>query len=112
MGMSLPKEIKLLSNLAEPNLSIITSISGSHLGNFKNIKDIAYAKSEIFEGMKKNGIAILPGDSIYLNILIVTKERGISINTLTHLKKIKLKYKPTVILNFIKKFFIRLKMKY
>ena len=69
MGMSLPKEIKLLSNLAEPNLSIITSISGSHLGNFKNIKDIAYAKSEIFQGMKKNGIAILPGDSIYLDIL-------------------------------------------
>ena len=72
MGMSLPKEIKLLSNLAEPNLSIITSISGSHLGNFKNIKDIAYAKSEIFQGMKKNGIAILPGDSIYLNILNIS----------------------------------------
>ena len=69
MGMSMPKEIKLLSNLAEPNLSIITSIGGSHLGNFKSIKDIAYAKSEIFEGMKKNGIAILPGDSIYLNVL-------------------------------------------
>ncbi|MAC60972.1 MAG: hypothetical protein CMN37_03685 [SAR116 cluster bacterium] len=69
MGMSFPKEIKFLSDLAKPDIGIITSIGGSHLQNFKNVKEIAYAKSEIFSGMKKNGVIILPADSVHLDIL-------------------------------------------
>ena len=69
MGMSFSNEIKYLSNLTKPNLSIITNIGSSHLGNFKNLSDIALAKSEIFYGMKKDGIVILPGESKHLDIL-------------------------------------------
>ena len=69
MGMSFSNEIKYLSNLTKPNLSIITNIGSSHIGNFKNLSDIALAKSEIFYGMKKDGIVILPGESKYLDIL-------------------------------------------
>ena len=69
MGMSFPEEIKFLSNLAKPDIGIITSIGGSHLQNFKNVDEIAYAKSEIFSGMNKDGVIILPSDSVYLDIL-------------------------------------------
>ncbi len=69
MGMSFSNEIKYLSNLTKPNLSIITNIGSSHIGNFKNLSDIALAKSEIFYGMKKDGIVILPGESKHLDIL-------------------------------------------
>ena len=31
MGMSFPNEIKYLSNLTKPDISIITNIGGSHL---------------------------------------------------------------------------------
>ena len=69
MGMSFPEEIKFLSNLAKPDVGIITSIGGSHLQNFKNVDEIAYAKSEIFSGMNKDGVIILPSDSVHLDIL-------------------------------------------
>ena len=69
MGMSFSNEIKYLSNLTKPDISIITNIGSSHLGNFKNLSDIALAKSEIFYGMKKDGIVILPGESKHLDIL-------------------------------------------
>ena len=69
MGMSFSNEIKYLSNLTKPDISIITNIGSSHLGNFKNLSDIALAKSEIFYGMKKDGIVILPGESKYIDIL-------------------------------------------
>ena len=70
MGMSFPQEIKFLSNLTKPNIGIITSIGGSHIQNFNNVKEIAYAKSEIFSGIEKDGVIILPADSIHLDILI------------------------------------------
>ena len=69
MGMSFSNEIKYLSNLTKPDISIITNIGGSHLGNFNNLSEIALAKSEIFYGMKKDGIVILPGESKYIDIL-------------------------------------------
>ena len=69
MGMSFSNEIKYLSNLTKPDISIITNIGGSHLGNFSNLSEIAIAKSEIFYGMKKDGIVILPGESKHLDIL-------------------------------------------
>ena len=69
MGMSLPGEIKFLSNYSKPDCSIITSIGGSHLENFNSVKEIANTKAEIFYGMEKDGLVILPGDCKYLEIL-------------------------------------------
>ena len=69
MGMSFSNEIKYLSKLTKPDISIITNIGSSHLGNFKNLSDIALAKSDIFYVMKKDGIVILPGESKHLDIL-------------------------------------------
>ena len=70
MGMSNFNEILKLSEIAKPNLALITAIGGSHLENFQSLKDIAIAKSEIFKHMTKDGIAILPSDSKFKEILI------------------------------------------
>ena len=63
-------EIKELTKIAKPNIALITNVSNSHIQNFKNEKDIAKAKSEIFTGLKKNGIAIINSDIIWKEFLI------------------------------------------
>ena len=51
--MSKAGEIKNLSKLIRPHLGIITNIGEAHLENFKNVKGIAKAKSEIIESIKE-----------------------------------------------------------
>ena len=62
MGMNHKGEISALSEIAEPDISVITTIGTSHiehLGSRENIRD---AKMEIIDGMKPGGILILNGD--------------------------------------------------
>jgi UDP-N-acetylmuramoyl-tripeptide--D-alanyl-D-alanine ligase len=63
MGMNHLGEIEVLSKLAKPHLAIITNIGPVHIENFKNEQEIAFAKSEIFSGVVKNGIALLNQDN-------------------------------------------------
>ena len=69
VGMSKSGEIKNLSNLIKPHIGIITNIGEAHLENFKNIKGIAKAKSEIIDNIKKGGFLILNRDDKYFNYL-------------------------------------------
>ena len=48
-----------------PNLAVITNIGEAHLENFKNIKGIAKAKSEIIENITPDGTIILNRDDKY-----------------------------------------------
>ena len=70
LGMNNSGEIKELTKIAKPNIALITNVSNSHIQNFKNEKDIAKAKSEIFKGLKNNGIAIINSDNIWKEFLI------------------------------------------
>ena len=62
-------EIKKLVEIAKPQISIITNIGNAHIGNFNDSLEIAKEKSDIFEFFTKKSIAIIPGDSNYLNII-------------------------------------------
>lgn len=62
MGMSHIGEIRDLTQIAPPDLAVITNIQPVHLEFLKNMGTIASAKKEILEGMKRNGTAILNGD--------------------------------------------------
>ena len=55
-------EIKSLSQMVRPHVSIITTIEPAHIEFFHSIEDIADAKSEIFNGMM-DGTAILNRDN-------------------------------------------------
>ena len=48
-------EIDNLTKIIKPDLGIITNISYAHSKNFKNINQIADAKAEIMNNIKKNG---------------------------------------------------------
>lgn len=61
-GMSAPGEIRTLTQIAPPDIAVITNINPVHLEFFSSLKDIAHAKKEILDGIKSNGTAILNGD--------------------------------------------------
>ena len=67
VGMDKKGEINKLSSIIKPDLGIITNISYAHSKNFKNIKQIADAKAEIMNNIKKNGTIVLNMDDDYFN---------------------------------------------
>ena len=67
--MSKSGEINKLSKMIKPNLAIITNIAEAHIENFKNIKGIAKAKSEIINNIQNNGTIILNRDDKFFNYL-------------------------------------------
>ena len=69
MGMNHSGEISGLSKLVRPDIALITTIAAVHLEFFDSIAEIADAKAEIFDGMHKNGTAVLNRDNIYFPIL-------------------------------------------
>lgn len=67
MGMSHAGEIKSLTQIAPPDVAVITNVKPVHLEFMKNMTNIADAKKEILAGMKPNGTAILNGDDPWVN---------------------------------------------
>lgn len=55
-------DISLTSNIALPDIAIITNIGDSHLHNLKSKEGILKAKMEIVEGLSDDGIFIYNGD--------------------------------------------------
>lgn len=62
MGMSGFGEIRLLSELAQPDIAIITNIGDSHMEQLGSRAGIAQAKLEITEGLKPDGYLLCDGD--------------------------------------------------
>jgi UDP-N-acetylmuramoyl-tripeptide--D-alanyl-D-alanine ligase len=62
MGMSGRGEIRLLSELAEPEVVIITNIGEAHLLQLGTREEIARAKTEILAGLQQDGTLIYLGD--------------------------------------------------
>ncbi len=67
VGMDKKGEINELSKVIKPDAAVITNISYAHSKNFKNIKDIADAKAEIMNNIKKGGSIILNMDDKFYN---------------------------------------------
>ena len=66
MGMNHLGEIKLLSDIAKPDICVITNIGTSHIGNLGSRENILKAKLEILEGAK-NPTIILNNDNDLLH---------------------------------------------
>ncbi len=69
MGMNHAGEIDRLSKIAEPDMAIITNIGEGHLEFLGSIENVARAKSEITNGMKKGSLIFLNRDTEGFNIL-------------------------------------------
>ncbi|QED23388.1 UDP-N-acetylmuramoyl-tripeptide--D-alanyl-D-alanine ligase [Candidatus Deianiraea vastatrix] len=75
IGMNHVGEIRLLTQIAKPDIAIITTVAPAHVGNFESVQQIAEAKAEIFEGMKPEGIAILNQDNEHFPFLVAAAKK-------------------------------------
>ena len=67
VGMDKKGEIDNLTKIIKPDLAIITNISYAHSKNFKNLSNIADAKAEIMNNIKKGGVIVLNRDDNFYN---------------------------------------------
>jgi UDP-N-acetylmuramoyl-tripeptide--D-alanyl-D-alanine ligase len=81
MGMNHPGEIRALTKMVRPDISVITTISEAHLEFFQSQLHLVDAKCEIFEGMSKDGIAVIDLDSPYYN-RVLQNLKQLSINNI------------------------------
>lgn len=63
MGANHEKEIDYLTQLARPNIALITNASGAHLEGFGDLETVIRTKGEILNGLTPDGIAVLNQDS-------------------------------------------------
>ncbi len=118
LGMDKKGEIDNLSKIVQPDVSVITNISYAHAKNFKSLKQIALAKSEIISNTKNNGVVVLNADDKFFNLhKRIAKKKKLKVlsfgikskNSIIKLKKIRKegkKFRIFVKINKIKTNFI------
>ncbi len=65
IGANHPGEIAYLTQIAKPNIALITNAAEGHLEGFGNVEGVSRAKGEIFQGLDEAGIAIINHDDFY-----------------------------------------------
>ncbi|MGI6525687.1 MAG: UDP-N-acetylmuramoyl-tripeptide--D-alanyl-D-alanine ligase [Bdellovibrionota bacterium] len=72
MGMDHAGEISLLTELVKPNVAAVMNVFPMHIEYFKEFKDIAFAKAEIFEKtVHPNGKAIINADTNFAKEVLI-----------------------------------------
>lgn len=66
MGMNHRGEIARLTEIADPDVGLITNVAGVHLEGLGSIEGVARAKAELVEKMSTRSTAILNGDDALL----------------------------------------------
>jgi UDP-N-acetylmuramoyl-tripeptide--D-alanyl-D-alanine ligase len=66
MGMRAAGEIALLSQIARPDIAVITNVGTAHIGRLGSEQAIANAKCELLHQMPASGVAILNHDNLRL----------------------------------------------
>ena len=116
VGMDKKGEIDQLSKIIKPDIGVITNISYAHAKNFKNLKQIALAKSEIINNINKDGIIVLNADDKFFDLhkkialkrnlkiysFSMTKNSNIRLN---YVKKEKFKFKISILIGNKNKYF-------
>jgi UDP-N-acetylmuramoyl-tripeptide--D-alanyl-D-alanine ligase len=62
MGMSVPGELRRLSEIGRPDAAVLTVVRPVHLEFFDSVRDIAEAKSELLAGLAAGGPVIANAD--------------------------------------------------
>lgn len=66
MGMRAAGEIALLTQIARPDVAVITNVGTAHIGRLGSEQAIADAKCELLQKLSKSGVAILNHDNLRL----------------------------------------------
>jgi UDP-N-acetylmuramoyl-tripeptide--D-alanyl-D-alanine ligase len=78
LGMDRKGEIRTLSHIARPDISIITGVGISHAQYLGSMHDILDEKTSVIDGMKSNGLLLLNGDDALLESWVIRDEPDIS----------------------------------
>jgi len=62
MGMSMPGEIARHTQVAPPDVAVLTNVAAVHLEFMGSVEAIAEGKGQLVEGMKRGGTAVLNAD--------------------------------------------------
>jgi UDP-N-acetylmuramoyl-tripeptide--D-alanyl-D-alanine ligase len=62
LGMNHAGEIRLLVDIAEPDVRVWTNVGDAHIGHFGSREAVAAAKAEIFEGATDETLAVVNAD--------------------------------------------------
>jgi UDP-N-acetylmuramoyl-tripeptide--D-alanyl-D-alanine ligase len=83
MGANHHKEIEYLTQLAKPDIAIITLAAGAHLEGFGSLEGVIHTKAEILSGLQdKVGVAVLNTDSPGFDVWQdMCRERELSVLT-------------------------------
>lgn len=65
MGMNHLGEIAYLTNIAKPNVAVVNNAGTAHIGELGSKENIAKAKGEIFEGLGRDGVAVVNADDAF-----------------------------------------------
>ena len=69
MGANHEREIARLSDIAKPEVGVITNIGPGHLEFFGSLEGVASAKAELLESLPESGTAVLPADDEFFQFL-------------------------------------------
>jgi UDP-N-acetylmuramoyl-tripeptide--D-alanyl-D-alanine ligase len=65
MGMNHVGEISYLTQLAKPDVAVITNAGAAHIEGLGSVETVAQAKGEIFEGLDPQGTAVINADDAH-----------------------------------------------
>ncbi len=68
MGANHTAEIAWLSQIAKPDVAVITQCAPAHLEGFGTVENVAQAKGEIFLGLKTDGTAVINADDVFADL--------------------------------------------
>ncbi|MFJ5645856.1 UDP-N-acetylmuramoyl-tripeptide--D-alanyl-D-alanine ligase [Streptomyces sp. NPDC093223] len=66
MGARHIGDIRDLTQIAPPDVSVVTNVGTAHIGEFGGRDNIAQAKGEIIEALQPGGLAVLNADDAYV----------------------------------------------
>jgi len=68
MGANHHGEIGYMTEIARPEVALITNAGRAHLEGFGSVEGVARAKGEIARGLPEDGVFVVSGDSPYLGL--------------------------------------------
>ena len=75
IGMNNRGEIAPLTAMAQPHVAIVTTVAPVHIENLGSLEAIADEKADIYAGLTRDGVALVPAEAPHLDRLLRIAEQ-------------------------------------